>query len=208
MSIHEVREKVYRYVVERLKNGDPPTLREVQAFMGFKAVETSRNHLEALVAEGRLVRGGRASRSYALPQEVWKASRVARIPLLGSVQAGALTLAVEEPEGYVELEASRSTEELFALKVRGLSMTGAGLLPDDLVIARRQSAAQQGDIVVALVGEEATVKRLKFSGKTIVLQPENPDFEPLRLPAEEVKLLGKVIEVRRYYETLPLFSEP
>lgn len=200
------RDKVYQYVAERLRMGDPPTLREVQAHMGFKAVETARNHLEGLVAEGRLIRRGTASRSYALPPEVWEASQSSRIPILGAVQAGALTLAVEEPEGYLEVERSRLGEELFALRVRGLSMVGAGILPGDMVIARRQSTADEGDIVVAMVLEEATVKRLRFSGRKVLLCPENPEFQPLRLRPDDVTVLGKVIEVRRFYES-PLIMD-
>jgi repressor LexA len=200
-----MRDKVYEYVAKRLREGDPPTIREVQAAMGFKAVETARSHLEALVAEGRLIKRGTASRSYGLPASVFVQGH--RIPVVGTVQAGALTLAVEDPEGYLEVERSRSGEELFALRVRGLSMQGAGILPDDMVIARRQQSANEGDIVVALVGEEATVKRLRFAGKKVVLWAENPDFAPIELPPNKLTLLGKVVEVRRYYETIPLLGE-
>jgi repressor LexA len=200
MSAKEVRNKVYKYVVKRLEAGDPPSIREVQTAMKFKAVETARSHLEALVAEGKLVKRGSTSRAYALPAELWSAARSCRVPLLGSVQAGNLTLAVQEPEGYLQVEHMRYGEELFALRVQGESMSGAGILPDDFIIARRQSIAQEGDIVVALVDEEATVKRLRYSGKNVVLAPENPAFEPIVLSPENVTLLGKVVEVRRYYE--------
>lgn len=200
MSAREVREKVYQYVVQRLEAGDPPSIREVQAALRFKAVETARSHLEALVAEGRLVKRGSTSRAYALPAEMWSAARSQRVPLLGSVQAGNLTLAVQEPDGYLQVERLRHGEELFALRVRGESMTGAGILPEDLIVARRQSIAQEGDIVVALVDEEATVKRLRYAGRKVVLAPENPAFEPIVLSPENVTLLGKVVEIRRYYE--------
>lgn len=201
----EMRDKVYNYVAGRLKVGDPPTIREVQAAMGFKAVETARSHLEALVETGRLIKRDTASRSYALPPEARSRSNL--IPVLGAVQAGALTLAVEEPEGFLEVERSRHGEELFALRVRGQSMSGAGILPDDLVIARRQETAREGDIVVALVGDEATVKRFRLSGKQVVLWPENPDFQPLLLSSEDLTLLGKVVEVRRYYDLVPIVGE-
>ncbi len=206
-----MREKLYRYMAERLRAGDPPSLREVQAAMGFKAVETARSHLQALVEEGRLVKHGRASRAYALPAEVWSASRTRQVPLLGAVQAGALTLAVEDPEGFLEVERSRYGEELFALRVRGESMIGAGIFPEDLVITRRQESAEEGDIVVALVEDEATVKRLRFAKSAegdsrVVLWPENPDFTPLNLAPEQLQLLGKVVEVRRYYEIVPFSS--
>ncbi len=197
-KVEALREQVYQYVAPRLQRGDPPTLREVQAAMGFRAVETARNYLEALVREGRLIKRGTASRSYGLPPELLD-TLSQRVPILGSVQAGALTLADQDPDGYLEVERRRHGEELFALKVRGRSMIGAGILPDDFVIARRQSQAQNGDIVVAVVGEEATVKRLRFASPFLELCPENPEFQTLRLPPKEVVLLGKVVEVRRYY---------
>lgn len=203
VKMSNTKEKIYQYVSERLRSGDPPTIREVQHAMGLKAVESARAHLEALVEEGRLVKRNTRSRSYALPPEVWSASRTRRVPILGRVQAGALTTAVEDPEGFLELERDRYGEELFALRVRGESMLGAGIHPQDLVITRRQESADEGDIVVAMVEEEATVKRLRFRKKKVVLQPENPDFEDIVLHPKELRLLGKVVEVRRYYEVVP-----
>ena len=197
----ERREKVYQYTYNRLKNGDPPTLREVQHAVGFKAVESARIHLDALVEEGRLVKRGTSSRSYALPQELWEQHTNDVVPIIGRVQAGALTTALQEPEGYVSTERGRKGEELFALRVQGQSMRDAGILPEDLVIARRQSSADWGDIVVALIEDEATVKTLQLKGEKVILQPANDDFEPIVIAnPKELVILGKVVEVRRYYD--------
>jgi repressor LexA len=201
-----MREKIYQYTYQRLQSGDPPTIREVQNAMGLKAVESARTHLEALVEEGRLVKRQTRSRSYALPPEVWARVSTKRVPIVGHVQAGAFTTALEDVEGYIETNRVRRGEELFALRVRGLSMRDAGIFPEDLVITRRQESADGGDIVVALVGDEATVKRLRFERGRVLLQPENPDFEAIEVKPEDLRLLGKVIEVRRYYETLPEVS--
>ncbi len=175
--------------------------------MGFRAVETARKHMAALVREGLLIKRGTASRSYGLPPELLS-SLSQRVPVLGSVfdpvQGGALVLAKQNPVGYIEVERSRHGEELFVLKVRGMSMVGAGIMPDDFVVARRQNSAQNGDIVVVLVGDEATVKRFQMAKRLVELYPENPEFRPLRLPRKDVKILGKVLEVRRYYEGQPL----
>jgi repressor LexA len=84
------------------------------------------------------------------------------------------------------------------LRVRGESMTGAGILPNDIVVVRRQPTARSGEIVVALVGDEATVKRLRIRGKRLELRPENPGFDPIVPGPDGLTLLGKVIEVRRY----------
>jgi repressor LexA len=89
---------------------------------------------------------------------------------------------------------------LFGLRVQGESMIAAGILPGDIVVVRRQSAADSGDIVVALVGDEATVKRLRIGKNRIELHPENPDFDPIIPDAAELMIIGKVIEIRRYLE--------
>lgn len=195
----ETRERVYAFVRNRLLQGKPPTVREVQEAFRFRAVESARVHLESLVAEGKLTKSPGQWRGYALPGGA--ARPAVLVPLLGRVQAGALRTAVEDLEGYVPVESRGGTgEDLFALRVRGESMTGAGILPGDLVIVRKQTAAETGDIVVALVGDEATVKRFRRRAGRIELHPENPSFTPLVLhpgPTREAQIIGKVIEVRR-----------
>lgn len=204
----ETRESVYRFVRERLLAGAPPSLREIQAEFGFRAIETAREHLQELVHEGRLLKEPGRARSYRLP-EMAAANRqqpMQLVPLLGRVQAGALTTAVEQLEAWIPVHSRHRSDELFALRVRGESMIGAGIMPDDIVIVRRQSAAHSGDIVVALVDDEATVKRLRQIRERIELHPENPAFDVIVRPAAEVTLLGKVIEVRRYLETSTFYS--
>ena len=186
------RERVYRFLRERLLQGRPPTVREVQERFRFKAVQTAREHLERLVAEGRLAKQAGKARGYRLPG---RERPTALVPVLGRVQAGELSTAVEDLEGYIPVE-GRNGDELFGLRVRGESMTGAGILPGDLVIVRRQPTARSGEIVVALVGDEATVKVLRRRGRRVELHPENPAFRPI-VPDEFV-LLGKVVEIRRY----------
>jgi repressor LexA len=122
---------------------------------------------------------------------------------VGRVQAGGLNAAVEDPEGWLEIPFRRAGGTLFALRVRGESMTGAGIFPGDVVIVRRQPVAQSGDVVVALVEDEATVKRLRRRGRRWVLQPENPAFEPIVPEPGSLSLLGKVVEVHRYLEGPP-----
>lgn len=204
----ETRESVYRFVCERLMAGQPPTLREVQNQFGFRAVETAREHMQGLVSEGRLAKDAGRSRGYRLPERDGSAVLPTRfVPMLGRVQAGALTTAVEELEAWVPVQTRHSGDGLFALRVRGESMLGAGILPGDIVIVRKDASAANGDIVVALVDDEATVKRLRrASGGRIELRPENPEFSVIVRHASEVTLLGKVIEVRRQYETSLVLS--
>ncbi|RMG49244.1 MAG: repressor LexA [Acidobacteria bacterium] len=208
----ETREKIYRFVRERLEAGAPPTIREVQRAFGFRSVESARSQLEALVREGRLVKQPGRARGYRLPPG--RAPRPARlVPLVGRVPAGALAAAIEDPEGYLPVAApSSGGRELFALRVRGDSMVGAGILPGDILIVRRQPSADPGDIVVAAVegiaDEEATVKRLRLRRGRWVLCPENPAYEPIVPPPGALRILGRVVEVRRYLEAPPLVERP
>ncbi len=198
----ETRKKVYRFVRERILNGTPPTVREVQRAFGFRAVQSARQHLEALVAEGKLVKASGKARAHRLPERA-RSGSLQLIPLLGRVQAGELTTALQDPEEYIPVRKARSDErQLFALTVQGESMLQAGILPGDTVIVRRQPVAKPGDIVVALVGEEATVKRYREKQGRIELHPENDLFQPIvpREDGEPFSLLGKVIEVRRRIE--------
>ena len=201
----QTRERVFRFVRDRLLDGRPPTVREVQKGFGFRAVESARAHLAALVDEGRLVQQPGKARGYALPETTGQGGVPRLVPLLGGVPAGPLDLAVEDVEGYLPSR-SGSGDEMFALRVRGDSMREAGIMDGDLVIVRRQPTASSGSIVVALIGDEATVKTLHIkdggsaAGGRIELRPENPDYRPIVPDPDEVQILGKVVEVRRFLE--------
>ncbi len=213
----QTRERIFRFVRERLLAGQPPTVREVQQAFGFRSVQSARGHLEALVRAGRLAKDPGKSRGYRLAgvgglsrnslsqnsgQETGPAWPPLVVPLLGRVAAGAFALAVEDLEGYLVVQSDRADadDELFGLRVRGESMRDAGILPGDIVIVRRQPNADDGAIVVALVGEEATIKRLRRRGDCIELHPENPDYPVMTPDAAELQVLGRVIEVRRYLD--------
>ena len=192
----QTRPHVHAFVRDRIAAGAPPTVREVQQHFGFRAVQTARQHLETLVAEGRLAKEPGRARGYRLPSDLVAPMRL--VPRLGRVQAGALSEAIEDPDGWIPVDGALGEHELFALTVKGESMLGAGILPDDTVVVRRQSIARDGEIVVALVRDEATVKRLRLHRGRIELHPENPAFSPIVLGGrEEVRILGRVVEVRR-----------
>ncbi len=190
----QTRRKVFAFVRQRLLAGHPPTVREVQEALGFRAVQTARQHLEALVSEGQLVGARGRSRGYRLPGAP---TPMVPVPLLGRVPAGPLDTAVEELEGYILVQPRGGDEELFALRVQGLSMRDAGILPGDVVVVRRQSTARNGEIVVARLGDEATVKRLRILRGRVELHPENPEFSPIIPDPEELEILGRVVELRR-----------
>ena len=193
----QTRERIYNYVRKRLIEGNPPTVREVQKAFGFKGVRTVQEHLKVLVDEQRLTKKPGRSRGYGLPISLSEGRPLLSIPILGRVQAGELSMAIEDLQGYVHIASKSSENELFALRVQGESMTGAGILPGDIVIVRRQATANSGDYVVALVGDEATVKTLRIHKNCIKLHPENPNYTPIILKQDNCRILGKVVEVRR-----------
>ena len=123
-----------------------------------------------------------------------------RVPLLGKVTAGMPITAVENIEGYVPFEAPTTNDSYFALNVSGDSMINAGIFDGDVIIVHCQPSAESGDIVVALLGDEATVKRLKLDeeARTVTLMPENPAYAPI--PADDCLILGKVCALIRRYE--------
>ena len=200
----QTRQKVYHFVRRRIVEGRPPTVREVQVAFGFRAVQSAREHLEALVAEGLLAKRPGRARGYRLAGTGTRETPTRLVPLVGNVQAGDFTTALQEPEGYLATPSRLPAKDLFALRVRGRSMVGAGILPNDVVVVHRQSDADSGDMVVALVGDEATVKTLRKRRGRIELHPHNPDFDILTPDGADLLLLGKVVEVRRVLDDLHL----
>lgn len=194
----ETRARVLAVVREALERGRSPSIREVQRAVGLRSPEVARQHLMLLVEEGALERD-EGARGWRLPSH--ERVHVRNVPLLGRVPAGGPIEAVEEREGVVAFDAHRRggrSPGLFALRVQGESMRDAGILPDDIVIVDSRARVEHGDVVVARLDGEATIKRLWRSGRRLELRPENPAFEPI-VPGrgQDFTILGKVIELRR-----------
>ena len=191
--LNEKQEKMLAFLKERIRTGVPPTVREICAAAGIKSTSTVHSYLQKFQEAGYIDRQTGWTRSIRMPGE-----SVSRVPLLGKVTAGLPILAVEEVEDYVPYSGGGyPTEELFALRVSGTSMLNAGILDRDIVIVHKTPAANNGDIVVALVGDEATVKRIFFEHDHIRLQPENDAFEPIIV--KEALVLGKVVSLLRNF---------
>lgn len=186
------QQKVYDFLRKEAPRGVPPTVREICAATGLRSTSTVHAHLKTLERLGYITRDAGLNRSIRLEGS----EAAAQVPILGKVTAGIPILAVEDIEGYIPFP-QKEGKELFALHVSGLSMRDAGILDGDYVVAEKTPTASDGDIVVAMIEEEATVKRFYREGNRVRLQPENPDFEPIY--AENVFLLGRVIAVVRYY---------
>lgn len=188
----ENKQKVLAYLRERLQQGEVPSVREICAHAGIRSTSTVQNCLNQLEQDGVIRRTSGLNRSIRLTED----TPLARVPLLGKVTAGAPILAVEEVEGYVGYSAGNAAPgDLFALRIRGTSMINAGILDGDIVIVRRTNAIKDGDIVVALLQDEATVKRLYREADGFRLQPENDAFEPIY--TKQISVLGKVIALQR-----------
>jgi repressor LexA len=202
----EIYEFVTRYVD---RHGYPPTVREIGEAVSLASPSTVHAHLANLERAGYLRRDPTKPRALELlgrerpePAVVGEAGRVRVLPLVGQIAAGGPLLAEENIEDHMAVPEplSSGAGEEFLLRVRGDSMVGAGILEGDFVVARRQQTAQNGDIVVALAGEdeaadEATVKRFFREDGRVRLQPENPALEALY--PEHVQILGKVVGVFR-----------
>ena len=182
-------------------SGFPPTISEIQRQFSFKSPNAVQEHLKALVRKGQIRRNPNQWRGLELivsnkdSGETTKYSTVS-VPLIGRVTAGLPVLADENFEGTISVDRSlvgRATR-LFALHVRGDSMIKAGIYDGDIAVAQQQSVADHGDIVIALLGDEATVKRFYRKKKLIILQPENDVMQPIRINEGcDFKILGKVI---------------
>jgi repressor LexA len=184
-------ELILEYVTQFVhENGYAPSVREIGAAVGLRSTASVSYHLQALQERGLLQSPGAKGRKRALVSSV----RPGQIPIVGVVTAGVPILAVENQEGTMSWDGEPGC---FALRVRGESMIGAGILDGDKVVVRPQSTANDGQIVVARIGDEATVKRLWRRNGEVWLLPENPAFEPI--DGRNAELIGLVKAVVREY---------
>ena len=172
------------------ENGYAPSVREICAAVGLQSTATVHYHLNALRDAGLIEMDEMKKRAISLPD----AQRADRIPVVGVVTAGVPILATENIEGYIPWDGESGC---FVLRVRGDSMIGAGILDGDKVVVRPQPDAENGQIVVALLGDSATVKRFRKDGKQIWLLPENPAYDPI--DGNQAQIIGKVKAVIRTY---------
>ena len=190
--LSEKQQSVYNFLVKEMSSGFPPTVREICKATGIKSTSTVHAVLGVLEENGYIVRDAKNSRAIRLGTDY----ESAMVPLVGRITAGKPNLAVEEIEDYIPYP-SRDAEGLFALKVVGLSMRDAGILDGDIIVADKNTPCRNGDIVVGMDGDEATVKRLKIKDGKIIFMPENPDISPIY--PENPTVLGKVIGSYRKY---------
>lgn len=192
IPLTQKQEAVYNFLVKKMQNGIPPTVREICTATGIKSTSTVHAILNALEEQGYILRDAKYSRAIRLEND-FSASMV---PLVGRVTAGQPILAVEQIEDYIPYP-TKDSDGLFALKVTGLSMRDAGILDGDIVIADKNAPCRSGDIIIGMDGDEATVKRLIIKGSEVIFMPENPDFSPIY--PQNPMVLGKVVGSFRKY---------
>lgn len=189
--------KILEFIKQEVAlKGYPPSVREIGEAVGLKSTSTVHGHLRRLESKGLLVRDAMKPRAMGLVEDDNSEERIRMVPMLGPVAAGSPILAEESSSDMVPVPSSLLGDgQYFALTVRGDSMIQAGILHGDYIIVRQQAEANNGDIVVALVSDDATVKRFYREKGRIRLQPENPAMKPMYF--QNVRILGKVVSVYR-----------
>nr|WP_283674120.1 transcriptional repressor LexA [Butyricicoccus sp. Marseille-Q5471] len=194
-KISAKQQRILDFISEfSLEHGYPPSVREICAEMDLRSPSTVHAHLKKLQEAGYLEGSDHKSRALS---PTGGPSMVPRVPILGRVTAGMPILAVEEHIGYVPFEGAVGGGEYYALRIRGESMIGVGIMDGDLVIVRQDLSARNGDIVIALLEDEATCKTLSVTSDGVWLLPENPAYPPI--DGTGCQILGVVKAVYREY---------
>lgn len=198
-SLTDRQRRIFEFIRTRIvDHGGSPTIREIGTQFKISSTNGVRSHLTALIQKGYLKKSEFISRGLELVDSL--SSSVGRLPIVGSVPAGIPIDAIENVDGEVAMDLSFvPSGESFCLNVTGDSMKDAGILDGDIVIVKKQATANKGEIVVALINGEATVKRYFPEKSRIRLQPENDDFEPIIVDRNsgEFSLCGKVVSLIR-----------
>ncbi len=206
MKTLERDERVLEYILKCIReNGYSPSVRDIQFSLGIKSTSTVHGSISRLEKQGRIRREQGKSRTLTVETVNFSGKKTGgkrkRLPILGRVTAGSPIFAEESIEGYIEFEIPERVaryDTYFALKVKGESMINAGILDGDIIIVRKTDYAENGKIVVAGIGDEATVKRFYKENGRYRLQPENSEMEPII--ADDVYIVGEVIASVRYYK--------
>lgn len=196
----ERQQAILDYIVEMTRSrGFPPTLREIGLAFGIRSTKGVNDHLEALEKKGRIRREKDLSRAIEVVGVAPFRDEVCAVPVLGRIAAGTPLLATENVETSLLLDRSLlHGDQSFLLRVQGDSMVGAHICDGDYVLVRPQETADDGEIVAALLDDEATVKRFWRDPEGVRLEPENPALRPIRVaPDQPFRILGKVVGVLR-----------
>lgn len=179
----------------------PPSIREIGRDFGIGSLRGVTVHLDALERKGFIERATTPRSIRIIHPAHQPQSHTRMLPLLGSIAAGDPIEAMEHVEEKIPVPAEmvRNIDNAFLLRIKGDSMIGDGIMPRDLVVIKPQTTANHGDIVAALLGDEATVKRIHFDATCVRLMPSNPAYEPIEVRNEDARVIGKVVGLIRDY---------
>lgn len=204
-GLTDKQDRILKFIVEYVNDrGYPPSIREIGNAFGISSLRGVTVHLDALERKGYIKRAS-TSRSITVIGQTGATSptrNVTMLPVLGRIAAGVPITASENIEYYVPApqEMVRAAPGAFVLEVKGDSMIDEHICPRDLVVIKPQATADSGDLVAVLLGDEATVKRIKFNGGRATLIPANPNYEPMEVNREDSRVIGKVIGLLRNYQ--------
>ena len=196
-SAQQNQQKILDFIKREIEDkGYPPSVREICAAVGLRSTSTVHAHLNHLEQQGLIRRDSTKPRALEVLDGTLARGR--SVPLVGRVTAGMPILAVENIEDYLVLPQSMlGKDDIFCLRVQGESMIEAGILDGDIVVLRQQDSAENGDIVIALVGDEATLKRIFYEDGRVRLQPENSAMDPIYV--DRANVLGKLVALIRQF---------
>lgn len=197
-ALSERQRQILRFITDTQRAGWTPSVREIGEAVGLRSSAAVQKNLKSLERKGYIRRLLGRARSIQLLKPLSASGENLLVPIVGEIAAGIPILAEENITGYltvVDEKLLANPETFFALRVKGESMIEAGILPGDYVVVLPQSTAENGDIVVALLGEEATVKQFFGEQGQVRLQPANSSMEPLFV--RDVQILGRVVSVIR-----------
>ena len=198
-NLTENQKEVLKFILETCeKTGVPPTYREIQAHFGYKAVGTVQDHVKALITKGALEKSTkkpRTARGILPPSSKIEGAR--RISIYGEIAAGATRQSEQLKLGALIIDRAVSNNPSFALRVVGNSMIEAGIFEGDLLVVEKEARVKSGDIIVALVDGETTVKRYLKRGATVSLVPENKAMRPIEIKDQAFEIQGKVVGLQR-----------
>ena len=193
----ENQQKILDFIRKEIEDkGYPPSVREICAAVGLKSTSTVHAHLNNLEKRGLIRRDSTKPRALEILDN--SVARGRSVPLVGKVTAGLPILAVENIEDYLTLPQHMvGGDDLFCLRVQGESMIEIGILDGDIIVVRQQADAENGEVIVAMIEDEATVKRIFYEKNRVRLQPKNRSMAPIY--AEQVQVLGKVVALFRQF---------
>lgn len=201
IELTQKEKEVFEYISHCLKHdGYAPSVRDICTAVGIKSTSSVHGYIRRLESKGYIRKSNGKSRALSIESDVHiESNNMKRVPILGKVTAGQPILAIENYDGYVDFPSTmtKNNANLFALRVMGESMIDAGIMDGDIVVVESQRYAHDGEIVVAMIEDEATVKRFYHESDRIRLQPENKTMKPIF--SRDVTILGKVIANFRFY---------